>query len=88
MGKTTDPFTPVLFLRFLRQVNPQFAEQARAGMFAQQDADECWSQIVTSMGNAGLGRDQGGWTDRFMAGEMETTWVSFDLYSFPPCHER
>ncbi|KAG8999115.1 deubiquitinating enzyme [Tulasnella sp. 427] len=74
MSKTTEPFPPLVFLQGLRQVNPQFAERARSGAgFAQQDADECWSQILTSMTNAGLGRDQGGWIDRYMAGEMETT---------------
>lgn len=63
----------MFFLQILRQANPQFAEMARSGHgFAQQDADECWSQIVTSLDNAGLGRKQGGWTNKYMAGEMET----------------
>ncbi|KIO19021.1 hypothetical protein M407DRAFT_55572, partial [Tulasnella calospora MUT 4182] len=85
MSKTTEPFPPLLFLQILRQVNPQFAERSRAGAgYAQQDADECWSQIVTSMSNAGLGRDEGGWTDRYMAGQMETTLKCDEAPDEPP----
>ncbi|KAG8950994.1 deubiquitinating enzyme [Tulasnella sp. 424] len=82
------PFPPLLFLQILRQVNPQFAERGRAGGFAQQDADECWSQIITSMSNAGLGRDEGGWTDRYMAGEMETTLKCDEAPDEPPTTTR
>ncbi|KAG8895965.1 deubiquitinating enzyme, partial [Tulasnella sp. 417] len=88
MSKTTEAFPPALFLQLLRQVNPQFAERGRGGGYAQQDADECWSQIVTSMSNAGLGRDQGGWTDRYMAGEMETTLKCEEAPDEPPTTTR
>jgi len=48
MSKTADSFPPLAFLTLLRQINPQFAEQTR-GHYAQQDADECWQQIITSL---------------------------------------
>lgn len=74
MSKTTEPFPPLQFIHLLRQVNPQFAEMSRSGAgYAQQDADECWSQILTSLASGGLGKDIGGWTNKFMAAEMTTT---------------
>ncbi|KAG8984456.1 deubiquitinating enzyme [Tulasnella sp. JGI-2019a] len=89
MSRTGEPFPPLHFLQLLRQVNPQFAEMSRSGHgYAQQDADECWSQIITSIGNGGLGRDIGGWTNHFMAGEMETTLTCDDAPGEPPSVTR
>ncbi|KAF9468278.1 hypothetical protein BDZ94DRAFT_1183855 [Collybia nuda] len=58
MSRTTDSITPMAFLSVLRQVNPQFAEMDRGskahGMmagYAQQDAEECFGQIVNSLRN-------------------------------------
>lgn len=76
MTEMTEPIAPLHFLSLLREANPQFAEIARGGGgYAQQDAGECWIQILNSMRHAGLGREQGGWTDRYMTSEMETTYV-------------
>ena len=54
MGRTTETVVPYAFLSTLRQVNPQFAEQDRRGSgitrgYAQQDAEECYSQILNSL---------------------------------------
>ncbi|ESK93314.1 ubiquitin carboxyl-terminal hydrolase 6 [Moniliophthora roreri MCA 2997] len=56
MACTTDPVNPASFLNVLRQVNPQFAERDRSGKgatmgggFAQQDAEECYSQVLNSL---------------------------------------
>ncbi|KAG8957901.1 deubiquitinating enzyme [Tulasnella sp. 419] len=93
MSQTTEPFAPLRFLQVLRQANPQFGEVTRpnpAGMggggYAQQDADECWSQIITSLSNGGLsaGGDAGGWTDKYMAAEMETTLKCIAAPDEPP----
>ncbi|KAJ7270677.1 hypothetical protein B0H12DRAFT_1229171 [Mycena haematopus] len=61
MSRTADTVAPVAFLNLLREVNPQFAERDRAhshgmnallgGGYAQQDADECLTTIVTSLGS-------------------------------------
>ncbi|KAF8192747.1 cysteine proteinase [Mycena galopus ATCC 62051] len=62
MTRTADTVAPVAFLNLLREVNPQFAERDRAhshggmssllgGGYAQQDADECLTTIVTSLGS-------------------------------------
>jgi len=56
MSRTADSFIPMQFLGSLRQAFPQFAEVSGSGgankllaAYAQQDAEECYSQIV---GNA------------------------------------
>lgn len=47
MNKTSDPVSPILLLSCLRLLNPQFAERDVRGNFAQQDADEVWTQIIS-----------------------------------------
>ena len=38
--------TPVDFLASLRQKFPQFAQQGAGGLYMQQDAEECYSQVL------------------------------------------
>jgi len=40
---------PLLFLMVLRRAFPQFAQQGPGGTFMQQDAEECWSQLLTTL---------------------------------------
>ncbi|KAI0476431.1 ubiquitin carboxyl-terminal hydrolase [Xylariaceae sp. FL0804] len=50
MAETQDAYVPHAFLAALRTAFPQFAERSRTGQgFAQQDAEEAWSQIVTQL---------------------------------------
>jgi len=50
MSETQEGFPPLVFLQALRAAFPQFAQRARDGHgFAQQDAEEAWSQIVTQL---------------------------------------
>ncbi|KAL7894573.1 ubiquitin carboxyl-terminal hydrolase 14 [Trichoderma sp. SZMC 28014] len=50
MGATLESLPPGDFLAALRIVFPQFAEKARTGPgYAQQDAEEAWSQIVQQL---------------------------------------
>lgn len=49
LGSTLTGFPPIAFLRTLRTAFPQFAQTSRDGRFEQQDAEECWSQIVTQL---------------------------------------
>lgn len=37
---------PVLLLQMLHTAFPQFSEKAENGSYAQQDANECWSELV------------------------------------------
>ncbi len=43
------PVMPFRFLSQLRASYPQFAEQGRTGAYSQQDAEECWSQLLYTL---------------------------------------
>lgn len=50
MGETQDALAPMSFLSALRVVFPQFAEKSKSSNgYAQQDAEEAWSQIVQQL---------------------------------------
>ncbi|KAL9092812.1 MAG: hypothetical protein Q9165_004230 [Trypethelium subeluteriae] len=50
MSETQEGFPPLMFLNALRTAFPQFAQRAKDGHgFAQQDAEEAWSQIVSQL---------------------------------------
>lgn len=38
-----------LFYQTLREVFPQFAQKGPNGFYMQQDAEECWSQIISCL---------------------------------------
>ncbi|KAJ7699363.1 hypothetical protein B0H17DRAFT_1049578 [Mycena rosella] len=81
MLRTSDTVAPVAFLNLLREVNPQFAERDRAhshgmsalmgGGYAQQDADECLTTIVTALGSVpGQSETNKKFVEQYMTGEM------------------
>ncbi|KAL9098385.1 MAG: hypothetical protein Q9163_005949 [Psora crenata] len=50
MSETQEGFPPLMFLHALRTVYPQFAERSKTGHgFAQQDAEEAWTQILSQL---------------------------------------
>ncbi|KAL8798030.1 MAG: hypothetical protein Q9182_007012 [Xanthomendoza sp. 2 TL-2023] len=50
MSETQDGFPPIMFLTALRTAFPQFAQKSKTGNgYAQQDAEEAWSQIVSQL---------------------------------------
>lgn len=49
MNETTEGFPPLMFLNTLRSTFPQFDQKDRHGRYAQQDAEECYSQILTNL---------------------------------------
>lgn len=50
MSETQEGFPPLIFLNALRTAFPQFAQKSRTGHgYAQQDAEEAWSQIVSQL---------------------------------------
>lgn len=50
MSETQEGFPPLVFLNALRTAFPQFAEKSKSGHgYAQQDAEEAWSQIVNQL---------------------------------------
>jgi ubiquitin carboxyl-terminal hydrolase 14 len=50
MSETQEGFPPLVFLNALRAAVPQFAEKSKSGHgYAQQDAEEAWTQIVAHL---------------------------------------
>ena len=86
MGDTQQGFPPIMFLTTLRQKFPQFAERAKSGHggYAQQDAEEVWSQLVQTLHESlplKNGQEQQGfktWVDKFMGGKFEVTTTCDD----------
>ncbi|EPS40531.1 hypothetical protein H072_5607 [Dactylellina haptotyla CBS 200.50] len=81
MNDTTEGFPPLKFVNSLRLVFPQFDQKDRHGQYAQQDAEECYSQILTtlkqtlqdsSQGTSSDGRSVGKFVDNYFTGKMKT----------------
>lgn len=76
MSETQEGIPPLMFLNALRNAFPQFAQQDRNGHgYAQQDAEEAWSQIVNQL-RAKLaitdGDSESSFVDKYMAGQFES----------------
>ncbi|XP_077348675.1 ubiquitin carboxyl-terminal hydrolase 14 isoform X1 [Lithobates pipiens] len=46
MEKTSSSIPPIILLQFLHMAFPQFAEKGDQGQYLQQDANECWVQVM------------------------------------------
>ncbi|XP_029970236.1 ubiquitin carboxyl-terminal hydrolase 14-like [Salarias fasciatus] len=46
MDKTSSSLPPIILLQFLHMAFPQFAEKGEQGQYLQQDANECWLQMM------------------------------------------
>jgi ubiquitin carboxyl-terminal hydrolase 14 len=58
-SNNAESISPAQFLILLRQVNPQFGERGPQGMYMQQDAEECWGEILSRLASA-LKKDEAG----------------------------
>lgn len=77
MGQTTEGFPPMMFLGALRTAFPQFAQKGKDGQYSQQDAEECYSQIITQLRqklkiNGGASSDVS-FVDKYLSGTMVST---------------
>lgn len=76
MSETQEGFPPMMFLNALRAAFPQFAQKARDGRgYAQQDAEEAWSQIVSQLRQRLVIKDKD--SDAEAEAEAEAKEVSF-----------
>ena len=81
MSETQEGFPPTMFLNALRTIYPQFAQKAKNGHgFAQQDAEEAWSQIVQQLRQKLKITDrsiedqkQAAFIDRYLAGSFHSS---------------
>ncbi|KAJ5595546.1 Ubiquitin carboxyl-terminal hydrolase 7 [Penicillium hispanicum] len=74
MSETQEGIPPLMFLNALRTTFPQFAQRDRNGHgYAQQDAEEAWSQILNQL-RAKLtvadGDSQTSFVDKYLAGQF------------------
>lgn len=49
LQKGGEAFPPFKFLLTLRERYPQFAQQTNEGLYMQQDAEECWTQVMYTL---------------------------------------
>ena len=86
MSETQEGFPPIIFLNALRTAFPQFAQKSKTGQgYAQQDAEEAWSQIVSQLrsklkiNDADKGEDSSkqaadiSFIDKYLAGRFESS---------------
>lgn len=82
MSETQNGMAPFSFLNALRMAFPQFAERSKKGPgFAQQDAEEAWSQIVSQLRqklqwkepSGGESANVDSFIDKYMGGEFSST---------------
>ncbi|KIX10232.1 uncharacterized protein Z518_01313 [Rhinocladiella mackenziei CBS 650.93] len=81
MSETQEGIPPLMFLNALRNLHPQFAQKAKNGHgYAQQDAEEAWSQIVQQLrqhlkvSNHGSNEQkQVAFIDRYLAGSFHSS---------------
>ena len=80
MTETQEGFPPLMFLNALRNAFPQFAQRDRNGHgYAQQDAEEAWSQIVTQLRHKLMVKEGEGdsatevsFVDKYLSGNFES----------------
>ncbi|ETS84895.1 hypothetical protein PFICI_02920 [Pestalotiopsis fici W106-1] len=77
MNETQEAVVPHAFLSALRTAYPQFAERSRTGAgFAQQDAEEAWTQIISSARSklklSEPSASEASFIDRYMSGQFSS----------------
>jgi ubiquitin carboxyl-terminal hydrolase 14 len=75
MADTQEGFNPFVFLNAFRQAYPQFAQKDKTGRgYAQQDAEEAWTQIIQQVKQSTKGSDgKEGFVDRYLTGSMHAS---------------
>jgi ubiquitin carboxyl-terminal hydrolase 14 len=80
MSETQEGFPPLMFLNALRTAFPQFAQKSKTGHgYAQQDAEEAWSEIVSQLRQKlkivdpnDSTKTQPSFVDRYLAGSFSS----------------
>ncbi|KAI5307293.1 hypothetical protein KEM56_000841 [Ascosphaera pollenicola] len=81
LSETQHGVPPIVFLNLLRQVFPQFAQKGEHGGYAQQDAEEAWSQIIQQLRQKLVIEKDGekkNFVDTYMAGTFSSTLTCDD----------
>ncbi len=79
LDKSVEGVPPLFVLKFFREAFPQFSQQDQHGVFMQQDAEECWTQLVTclneklpplNMENEDQSKRYNSFVQQYMTGEL------------------
>ncbi|KAI9163579.1 Ubiquitin carboxyl-terminal hydrolase [Paramyrothecium foliicola] len=71
LGESPFAMPPISFLTALRVAFPQFAEKSKSGQgYAQQDAEEAWSQIVHQLAQRVKVTPESFFVEKYMSGEF------------------
>ncbi|KAI0255580.1 cysteine proteinase [Lactifluus subvellereus] len=86
MARSTGGVMPLSFLTVLRDAVPQFGERNRTGNgYAQQDAEECWTQLtnrlrdIPAVSIQGASSSRTKFIDQYMTGTLVRTCVTLSL---------
>lgn len=82
MDRSSTAIPPIIFLQVLHMAFPRFAEKGEGGTYVQQDANECWVEIVRSLQQKlivnsqeegqGSATASTGFIDQYFGGEFES----------------
>jgi len=84
-SQTNQPIMPFMFLNVLRKAFPQFAQKGNSGEYMQQDAEECYTQILLTLSQklpklGAPSTDKPSVTNsaitQLFSGEMTSTWTN------------
>jgi len=88
MDRSSTSVPPIIMLNVLHMCYPRFAEKSEHGGFQQQDANECWTELVrclqrklpavdspaaNNVASQGAAAPDKGFIDQFFGGELEAT---------------
>ncbi|KAI8323648.1 cysteine proteinase [Martensiomyces pterosporus] len=77
LSQSGEGVAPIVFLQFLRQVFPKFADRdPQVGGYRQQDAEECWNEVLTTLDHMLKEGNQESAIERYLSGTMVTTLKS------------
>ncbi|KAI8144544.1 hypothetical protein BJV82DRAFT_607663 [Fennellomyces sp. T-0311] len=79
LNRNGEGFPPMVFWQMLQQVFPQFSQTGQGGVPMQQDAEECWSELVSVL-KAKLPQGDTGrnFIEQYMTGEMQSELKCLD----------
>jgi len=93
MDTTSNSFPPLIMLQVLHMCFPRFAEKGDHGEFQQQDANECWTELVRCLqrrltplpSNTGAeaAAVRSSFIDQFFGGEFEVTMKCIEAEDEP-----
>ncbi|KAK7485364.1 hypothetical protein BaRGS_00023463 [Batillaria attramentaria] len=82
MDRSATAIPPIIFLQVLHMAFPRFAEKGEGGGYVQQDANECWVEIMRSLQQKltvnnteegqGSASASSGFIDQYFGGEFES----------------